>query len=62
MIAGILISAVIQRSKARSGGARCRSVVSHTTVSKWKTHFYRWSASVRGCTTCRTWSASAAGK
>ncbi|GJM85089.1 hypothetical protein PR202_ga01510 [Eleusine coracana subsp. coracana] len=51
-----------QRSKVRSGGARCRIVGSHTIVSRWKTHFCRWSASERGCTTCRTWSASDAGK
>ncbi|KAL6634447.1 hypothetical protein ACP70R_027118 [Stipagrostis hirtigluma subsp. patula] len=61
-IVGILISAVIQHSKVRSGGARYRSVGSHTTASKWKMRYCRLSASERGCTTCRIWSASAAGK
>ena len=62
MIAGIWISAVTQHSKVRSGDARFRSVGNHTTVSRWRTHFYRWSASERGCTTCRIWCACAAGK
>jgi hypothetical protein len=62
MIAGILISAVIQHSKVRSGDARYHNVGSHTTASRWKMHFYRLCVSERGYTTCRIWSVSAAGK